>query len=282
MPSSVSKRMSCVRGGAVLLAAVLVGALAQAQALSPPIASQTPAPATDSPLAPKFAAVSIRLFQRGDPIPSPDTNYLTDPAGLRIVWAPFRNITAFAYGVNPFQVVGGPAWLDRSVGGMYNLSATTSAPATRDEQRAMLRQALAERLGLELVREDQPTPVYALVVAPGGPKLQRLGSGAPTSMSLTRTPDAVTQHYPSIAYFLQYETGSGAARVLGRPLVDETGLTGSYDIAIRLPIYTVQGRTTVRLQDLLDAVKPLGLQFKAVTQAVPVYVVKSVHRPTPN
>lgn len=247
-------------------------------------AAHTPAPAVASASAPHFAAVSIRPWHRGDAILTPDKNYATTPERLRIVWAPFRNIVAFAYGVNPFQVIDGPDWFNRAGGTMYDLDATTSAPATRDEQRAMLRQALAERLGLTLIRENQPTKVYALVVGPGGPKLHALGPGAPATMFVTREPGFGTLHFPSTAYFIQYENSAGATKIFGRPLVDETGLTGQYDVAITMKLYPVPGGSGSRahMRDLLGAVEPLGLEFKALTQPLPVYAVKSVHPPTAN
>ena len=93
---------------------------------------------------------------------------------------PLQFAISFAYNV-PFttysgRLTGGPDWI-RSQD--YDIEATGVFPdglsdeARLDRERLMLQALLAERFKLVIHREVKELPVYALVVAKGGPKLQK-------------------------------------------------------------------------------------------------------------
>lgn len=245
-----------------------------AMSLGISIGAQKPAPK-------RFAAVSIHPW-----VGSPATQWYIrhDPAGLQILRRTFNQIICYAYGLDSFQLTGGPPWLYENAQGtnFYVLTATTSAPATEEQMRAMLRETLAERLGLRLNRESKPTKVLALVVAKGGPKLRKLAPGAKVGYMTTK-PGSVTIYFGSTKSFVTVSDNSHIERSLGRPLVDDTGLTGNYDIKIVLPTNSLKsGGFTIDMDHLSDAVKTLGLELKPLTQSIPIYTVVAVHRPTPN
>jgi uncharacterized protein (TIGR03435 family) len=81
---------------------------------------------------------------------------------------PVRLLVEIAYGVRPFQVIGGPGWIDTDG---FDIdarppidSANPADPATLSrEQRKVgerLRSFLADRFGLTLHRETREQPVY--------------------------------------------------------------------------------------------------------------------------
>src|SRR5437016_3493060 len=87
-----------------------------------------------------------------------------------------------AYGVSLYRITGGPRWVDKD---LYSITAkapggspaaalipATPNAASPPEFRAMLQTLLADRFGLKLHRETRQLPVYALVIAKGGPKLE--------------------------------------------------------------------------------------------------------------
>src|ERR1035438_2131993 len=61
-----------------------------------------------------------------------------------------KRLIAEAYGLQPYQVSGGPKWLDENE---YDVLAKTEKPAGAEQARAMLRALLAERFHLLAHRE---------------------------------------------------------------------------------------------------------------------------------
>src|SRR5580692_8575508 len=101
--------------------------------------------------------------------------YNSASGDLTIENAPLRTIVAFAYDVREFQVSGGPKWMDTD---RYNIIAKpprTVAAMQGGERGKVVRQMtqalLANRFQLVARPETKDLPVYALVVAKGGPHL---------------------------------------------------------------------------------------------------------------
>ena len=154
--------------------------------------------------------------------------------GLRIAGASLKNLISLAYGVRGFQISGGPEWVDTQRFDIEARAETSDAAAPTDpakmseEQRKIterLRNLLADRFQLTLHRETKEQPVYALVVAKGGPKFQesteasgliRMGRGTLTGRA-TRL--------GMLALNLSNE--------LGRRVIDKTGLTGKYSFELK-------------------------------------------------
>jgi beta-lactamase regulating signal transducer with metallopeptidase domain len=88
--------------------------------------------------------------------------------------ASLQALIQYAYGVQPFQVVGGPSWL---ISERYQIDATADATASRDRMFLMLQSLLEDRFQLKTHRDMKELPVFALVVNKGGFKLQRPKEG---------------------------------------------------------------------------------------------------------
>jgi uncharacterized protein (TIGR03435 family) len=159
-----------------------------------------------------------------------------------------KQLIALAYDVRDIQVSGGPSWVDSE---RYNIDAKEPdsvveelpklPPAERGEQlRLMVQSLLADRFKLKLRHESKEHPVYALVVAKNGPKLQEAkpGDTYPNGMKgpdgvgragmMNMGPGQLTgQGLPmeSLARLLSQQ--------LGRTVLDQTGLKGNYDFTIQ-------------------------------------------------
>lgn len=90
-----------------------------------------------------------------------------------------------AYGVEDYQISSGVKWLSSDA---YNIEAKVDASVAerlrkitreqrRIEQQPTLQHLLAERSKLELYHETKELPVYALVIAKGGLKMQEAKPG---------------------------------------------------------------------------------------------------------
>src|SRR5579863_3001365 len=88
--------------------------------------------------------------------------------GIRITNMTLKDMTEFAWNLQPFQLSGGPAWLD-SV--HYDVVAEPEAKpgakgrANPDEMRLMLQSLLKDRFQLRTHQETKELPIYALVLA---------------------------------------------------------------------------------------------------------------------
>ncbi|HZI73051.1 MAG TPA: M56 family metallopeptidase, partial [Gemmatimonadales bacterium] len=111
---------------------------------------------------PKFEAASIKT--------SEETNFrMVRPLPGRLTAdATVRLLVQNAYTVQPFQVVGGPAWIDAE---QYEIEAKADGSANRAQMFLMLQSLLEDRFQLKTHRETRELPVYALVPARSGPKL---------------------------------------------------------------------------------------------------------------
>jgi uncharacterized protein (TIGR03435 family) len=159
-----------------------------------------------------------------------------------------KQLIALAYDVRDLQVSGGPSWVDSE---RYNIEAKEPdsfvqelpklPPDQRGEQRRLLVQSLlADRFKLKLRRESKELPVYALVVAKNGPKLQEAKPGDTYPKGM-KGPDGIG-HAGLMRMGPGELTGQGLpvesfarllSQALGRSVVDQTGLKGIYDFTLK-------------------------------------------------
>jgi len=181
-----------------------------------------------------------------------------------------------AYDVDGSQIANKPGWLDSN---LYDIDAKAEAgvPLTREELKPRLQNLLWERFHLVVHTEIRSLRGYALVVAKGGPNL------IPTKAE--HFPGWVGGVYPgqmrganwTMAHLAKYLTAPA-----GFPVVDQTGITGSYDIAFS---YNPKpDDATSNLPGLNEALKEAtGLMLKDQKIPVETIVIDSVDKvPTAN
>jgi uncharacterized protein (TIGR03435 family) len=100
--------------------------------------------------------------------------------------APLRLLMQNAYTVQPFQIAGGPAWINSE---RYEIEAKADGNASRAEMFLMLRSLLEDRFQLKIHREIKELPVYALVAAKSGFKLPPPKEGSCVSPPPDAPPD---------------------------------------------------------------------------------------------
>jgi len=100
--------------------------------------------------------------------------------------APLRMLIQNAYTVQPFQIVGGPAWLDSD---NYQIEAKADGNVSRAQLFLMLQSLLEERFQLKTHRETKDLPVYALVAAKSGLKLPSPKDGSCEAVPQDAPPD---------------------------------------------------------------------------------------------
>ncbi|MDE3198654.1 MAG: TIGR03435 family protein [Acidobacteriota bacterium] len=147
----------------------------------------------------------------------PDYNnrIVFQPNGIRARNVTPRRLIAEAYGLQLNQVIG-PVWLDREE---FDLEARTSGTQVA----RMLQTLLAERFGLKAHRETRRQQVYELVVDKDGPKLRP----SETGMTARRFADLLAVQLTIV--IPDDPTRPARATESPVPVLDRTGLTGTYD-----------------------------------------------------
>jgi uncharacterized protein (TIGR03435 family) len=223
--------------------------------------------------------------------------------------APLIFLIQRAYGVDAYQVVGGPAWINSDG---YNIEAKPETNTDQKQMWLMLQTLLADRFKLGLHRETRELPVFALTATKGGPKLAAPKGGA--CNETMPPPDAARQQPiappcgPGI-----FKAGTGLTmqginltmakftgflgRTIGREVIDRTGFTGKFDLHLEfafddaiagLPHPSRAGDADQSADPLLRASitialrDQLGLRLEATKGPVEVLVIDHVERPTEN
>jgi uncharacterized protein (TIGR03435 family) len=206
------------------------------------------------------------------------------PGRLSIGNTTLRLMIAAAYHVNDFQISGGPKWLDSE---RYDIEAKAAADAlpTERQMMGMLQQLLADRFGLAIHRETKDLPRYSLELAKGGPKFQAsTDQGAPEFRVFQRR--QITARRSTLEPLL-----GAMAWLLGRPVLDKTGLTGLYDYKLEWTPDQVQlasDETSGRPVDenvpsLTSALQEqMGLRLQSQKGPVEIIVVDRAEKPTAN
>lgn len=181
----------------------------------------------------------------------------------------FRHLIAMAWNVKETQIVG-PEWIASD---LFDVAATMPAETTRDALAAMLRAMLVERSALQFHRETKETSGFALVQTKGGCKLRPLsaddlrtarpagGSGSGLFIAKART-------MAVLADFLTIR--------MGRPVVEETGLAGAYNIELHWPAEDPDALAAALTSEL-------GLRLESRKVHVELFLIDSARRtPTEN
>jgi uncharacterized protein (TIGR03435 family) len=118
---------------------------------------------------PRFEVASVK------PSGNPGIQHVRPLPGRLTADASLRILMQYAYGVQPFQVIGGP---ERVMSARYEIDAKAGGNAGRGQLFLMLRSLLEDRYQLKTHRETRDLPAYALVAAASGLKLPPPKEGA--------------------------------------------------------------------------------------------------------
>jgi uncharacterized protein (TIGR03435 family) len=199
----------------------------------------------------------------------------------------------------------GPAWINSS---HFDIRATGAGPESQEMMMGPMLQALLEdRLKLKIHRETREVPVYALMVAKGGLKLQPFQEGSCTPMKLTGLREAVARGrysgqvfepvlQPGVNYCLNRATGDGADNLveaqatsidefsnfyfshLDRPVINQTGITGLFNFRLEYA-----GDAATPGPSLFAALEQqLGLRLEPATGPRDFLVIDHVEMPSAN
>jgi uncharacterized protein (TIGR03435 family) len=216
-------------------------------------------------------------------------------------------LVARAYGLDADHPSSAPGWVHDQ---RFDVAAKMPPGTTQEQFALMLRNLLAERFKLAVHHEDRETQVYNLVVAKNGSKLKEWApsaaddAAAPAlsqSLPLKKDQDG----YPVIPQGsgITVAVGLGHARLrldnepiakfaemigsmLGRPVIDATGLRGKYNFLLswateRLGAHATDDDSGPTLEGAIQA--QLGLRLESKKGMVDTLVIDQAEKiPTGN
>ena len=143
---------------------------------------------------------------------------------------------------------------------------------------------MAERFKLVVRTEKREMPVYGLAVAKGGPKLHEIkeGEDTPTTGKELEAlgvlpPIRVGEKLAGTMFdrdtMEEFASELSSIPTFDRPVLDETGIRGTYLIGLR---WYADGDITTAMQELL------GLRLESIKAPLDVLVIDHVERPSEN
>lgn len=221
-----------------------------------------------------------------------------------------RDLIRMVHGLQNFQLVGGPDWLTTE---RYDITAKADrvyAPGPEGaplEVIAMARMLLEERFGFRLRPESRELPIYTLRLARDDGRLgngmrrvevdceaeARRGAAQSIPQDQPRPKSACTVQVSSAALMgrglTAVQIATAISRISGsgidRPVIDRTGLKGTFDLDLRWTPELAGGGNDPSLAapSLFTAVQEqLGLKLEPSRGPVEVFVIDRIERPTPD
>jgi uncharacterized protein (TIGR03435 family) len=212
---------------------------------------------------------------------------------LRASGATLGDLLMQAYGLESFQVTGGPEWLNSA---RYDVSATTTADAvTENQRRQMIQSLLTDRFKVVLHRETKELPIYALTLTKGGSKLMRADAGTcPDPPVLTNPCGGFRISNRSLMAGKKVTVAQLAGELsflLGRSVVDQTGLAGIFDIHLEWtpdpnlgrPVNDSEPPPSGDGPTIFTAIQEqLGLKLESRKGPTEILVIDHAEKPSPN
>ena len=263
----------------------------------------------------QFEVVSIKRHAAdGPPAQTGPT-----PDGFRSIGLPMFGLFQWAYALpnqrgllRGDQIDGDPGWLSTD---LYDVVAKVGTadlaewqkPETRQTMlRAMLQAMLAERCKVVVHDATKLATVYELVIGKGGAKFQQAETADPAELrrrhpegGIMRGSVTMAVPGPKITHYYAMSMSILASTILSslaeRPVLDKTGLSGYYDLAIpsaalRRPPPPLPGAmpapdaptSALGEPSIFDALEALGLRLQSAKGQVGTVVIDHVERPSEN
>ncbi|HEY1306767.1 MAG TPA: TIGR03435 family protein [Vicinamibacterales bacterium] len=203
------------------------------------------------------------------------------PDGITLTNNPLESIIRYAYNVQPFRLIGVPAWTREE---RYDIAAKAARPISEDERRLMMRALLVDRFHLNARFESRTQTVYVMKPVRAD---QRLGPGLKPrpDCNSTQCESGGTGRNDSIrvgAVTLTRLAEGMLSTVRGELVVNETGIPGTFDVELSWRPETSTDANDGRPAFSTALQEQLGLKLEPQRRPVDVLVVQSIERPTPD
>jgi bla regulator protein BlaR1 len=240
-------------------------------------------PAQNAVALPSFEVATVKLNHSESPLE--DARML--PGRFIAANASLRTLLAQAYQLPANQIASSPSPLEAA---HFDIDAKMSEEQYRVIERLgkhaqehqvdlMLQSLLADRFKLVVSHHPQERKVLALVAAKGGAKLIPAGSHDAPRLR----PDKGARSFSGTMLvdhdIALHDFADRLSEIMARPVVDQTGMTGSYDILFEVSIGDEEDREAAIVTALEDQ---LGLSLKRQTASVDTIAIDHIESPSEN
>ncbi len=261
----------------------------------------------------QFEVASIRPSAAGSP-DHLNVGVHIDGALLRCTSLSLSDYIGMAYGVKYFQIIG-PGWLNEA---KFDIAATLPAGVARKRVLEMIQSLLEDRFKMALHRESKEFPVYAIVLGKGPLNLKKspedgeTGAAPADSVNVTVSGGGRSGAVADLGGGSSISSANGrlegkrvtlrqmADQISGymdRPVVDMTGLQGTYDIAVQYSLDELRNMLKANgvyrpIPDsaadgfpgsLMDSFQALGLKLESRKAPLEILVIDRIEKtPTQN
>jgi bla regulator protein blaR1 len=243
---------------------------------------------------PSFEVATIR--------PMPNGYSTTSPPGgstVRLHFTP-RMMVGYAYNLPDFsegRILNAAGWTEDAyevqgkIGDSDYAAMQKMTPAEKNQQiQLMLQSLLKDRMQLKVHLEKREETVYALEVAKGGMKLAPAKEGMPKQFGVTHNGQNYQLTDIGGSLYGLAELLGRQPEVGGRSVVNKTGITGSYDVALH---WTRTGSAAALTDDastqeedapsFFTAIQEqLGLRLAPTKDQVDYLIVDHIEKPSAN
>jgi uncharacterized protein (TIGR03435 family) len=198
-----------------------------------------------------------------------------------VIHASLSDLLKFSYGLQQSQIANAHDWVNSE---NYDIAAEPDGegePSIKQWQ-SMVKKLMADRFQLKSHFEKREQTVYVLTVVKTGPKLTRSQSDPSASGGMGFGPPGHFGATNATMADIAEALGQGA---LNQPVVDQTALTGRFDLRLT---WTPDGSQSATESadappDLFTAIQEeLGLKLVSTKAPVDVLVIDHVERPSAN
>ncbi len=218
-----------------------------------------------------------------------------DPGGVHLE-GPLIFLIRFGYGVQDYQLEGGPGWIQSD---NYVVEGKAATTPSQQRMESMLQALLEDRFALKMHHETREGSIYSLVVVRKGSKMKPWVEGSCTNPAPGQPLEPGTNacgyrpgrgtldsHGVSVAVLADF-----LSSIMGRPVLDKTGLTGRFDFHLEYKVdqATAGFQAAANLPDddnratIFTALQEqLGLQLKSDTGPREYLVIDHAEKPSEN
>jgi uncharacterized protein (TIGR03435 family) len=243
----------------------------------------------------EFSVASVRVHVNGsgyEPLSCSNGRFVS-------LGSPLFLLIAWAYDLNQGQMIEMQQRLPKEGGGTatlaYDVQAKAERPLAESQCKVAVQALLADRFKLAVHWESKEGQVSELVVARGGPKMQKwldtdTGRGFTITLNGRQAggiPGASAPTGMTMQEFAEALTNLAAIGVRGgnrqQPVIDKTGLGGRYKIDLKFSAELPGGDQVFDDPDLETALQQqLGLKLEARKGTVKIILVDHVEPPSAN
>jgi uncharacterized protein (TIGR03435 family) len=231
---------------------------------------------------PSFEVTSVKPVSR-DKLTGPG-RLRYSPRGIDFANVPLGWVIGEAYGVgynrisSSDQRIRDMFFAPEGTASFFDIAAKADHPVPKAQIRLMLQTLLADRFALRAHRESRVQLVYKLTVGKSGPKLSEAAAEGEPACSFG--PSGFVCSNVEMTRF------SGMlSTLMDRPVLDSTGLTGSYDFTLKF-LGSQEGKTAIvewlSSSIFADIEKQLGLRLEPDKGPVEYLMVDHAEKPNAN